>query len=403
MNSRERVLTALRHQEPDRVPIDLNGMRSTGVAAIAYNKLKQHLGLQTGATRVYDITQQLAMPDEALLEHFKVDVRPLPRLYKGMNLSQPGWQPYTLPDGSPAEVPASLKFERLGSSTVLRDARQNVVYQQPDGALYFDTVYHPLAEASTFADIEAEPLPIISDAELEWLRAEAQRLRSSTDKAIMGHSGVNLYETAQRLRGWSQFMLDLGANPELAQYLMGRLAENAIENLNRWLGAVGEYIDIIQMGDDLGTQSAPQISPAMYRRLIKPYHRQVWQHAKQLSGKPVFLHSCGSIYPLLPDLIDAGLDILNPVQISAAGMDPARLKREFGRDLVFWGGGADTQSILPHASPEQVRQHVRELLEIFMPGGGYVFCAVHNIQADVPPENIAALYAAAEEFGGYPA
>jgi uroporphyrinogen decarboxylase len=401
MNSRQRVLTALKHQEADRVPVDLNGMRSTGMMAIAYNRLKTHLDLPAGETRVYDITQQLAEPDEVVLERFGVDVRPLPRLPKGLSAVHPGWKPYTLPDHSPALIPAGLNLERSPAGWLIRDPQGAILYEMPEGALYFDTVLHPLAQAESIAEIEAYPLPLISDAELDWLAGEARRLSASGEKAIMGHTGVNLYETAQRLRGWEQFMLDLGGNGALAQALLEKLTENALQNLERYLGAVGAYVDILQMGDDLGTQNGPQISPRMYRRMIKPYHQRVFQFAKQTSGKPVFLHCCGGIYSLLPDLIDAGLDILNPVQIAAVGMDPAALKRDFGRDLVFWGGGADSQRVLPTASPVEVSAHVRRLIEIFAPGGGFVFCAIHNIQADVPPENITAMYDTAQMYGKY--
>jgi uroporphyrinogen decarboxylase len=195
--------------------------------------------------------------------------------------------------------------------------------------------------------------------------------------------------------------MDLLAEPKLAQALMERLADNAVANLERYLPAVGEYIQVIQMGDDLGTQQGPQMSPALYRRMIRPHHQRIYQHVKAHSDLRVFLHSCGSIVALIPDLIEAGVDILNPVQISAAGMDPVKLKREFGRDLVFWGGGCDTQNVLPGASPAEVRDHVRRLLEVWMPGGGYVFSPVHNIQPDAPPENVVAMYEAALEFGRY--
>ena len=196
-------------------------------------------------------------------------------------------------------------------------------------------------------------------------------------------------------------MIDLAQEPKLAHALAQKLADHYVANLPRYLDAVGQHIQIIQMGDDLGTQQGPQISPAMYRQFIQPYHRQVYGYVKAHSDLPIFLHTCGSIYRLLPDLIEAGVDILNPVQISAAEMDPRRLKREFGQDVTFWGGGADTQHVLPTATPEEVRRHVRELIEIFAPGGGYVFCQVHNIQANVPPENVVAMFDAALEFGQY--
>ena len=400
MNSRERVLTALRHQEPDRVPIDLDGMRSAGIMAIAYNRLKAHLGITGGETRVYDLMQQLAQPEPPILEQFGVDVLPLIRAPWGFDPANPAWRPWTLPDGSPALVPSGFNptQDERGDWLILADEGR-VTYRMPAGGLYFDQMYHPLAEATTVADIEALELPDISDEELAWLRREVCRLYETTDKAIMGEFGGNILEGAQGLRGWERFMMDMALDPKLAQALTQKLADHYVANLRRYLDAVGNYVQIIQMGDDLGTQRGPQMSPDMYRSIIKPAHRQVYEYIKTHSDLYIFLHTCGSIYKLIPDLIEVGVDILNPVQISAVDMDPARLKREFGQDVVFWGGGANTQHVLPDATPEEVRRHVRELIEIFAPGGGYVFCQVHNIQANVPPENVVAMFEAALEFG----
>jgi uroporphyrinogen decarboxylase len=402
MNSRERVLTTLRHEEPDRVPIDFDGMASTGIMAVAYNRLKAYLGMTGGETRVYDLSQQLAHPEPPVLERFGVDVLPLTRRPMGLDPACPEWKPWTLPDGSPARVPAGFcPMQNERGDWLILDEAGHVTHRMPAGGLYFDEVYHPLAKADTLAEVEAFDLPAISDEELAWLKVEARRLHETTDKAIMGNFGGSILEAAQGLRGWDRFMMDMALDPRLAQALAQKLADHYVAELPRYLDAVGEHIQIIQMGDDLGTQRGPQMAPDMYRRIIKPYQRQVYECAKTHGHLPIFLHSCGSIYALIPDLIEIGVDILNPVQISAAEMDPARLKRQFGRDLVFWGGGIDTQHVLPHATPKQVRQHVRESLEIWAPGGGYVFCQVHNIQADVPPENIIAMFEAALEFGRY--
>jgi uroporphyrinogen decarboxylase len=402
MNSRERVLAALSHQEPDRVPVDLDGMASTGIMAVAYNRLKAYLGLTGGQTKVYDVGQQLAHPEPPVLERFGVDVLPLPRASGGLDPANPTWRPWTLPDGSPALVPSGFNpVQDERGDWLITDDEGRVLSRMPAGGLYFDGVYHPLADATTVAQIEAFELPTISDEELAWLRREARRLYETTDKAIMGHFGGNILESAQGLRGWDRFMMDMALRPELAQALTQKLAAHYVANLPRYLDAVGEYVQIIQMGDDLGTQRGPQMSPQMYRRFIKPCHRQVYQYVKAHSDLYIFLHTCGSIYKLIPDLIEVGVDILNPVQISARDMEPQRLKREFGRDVTFWGGGANTQHVLPHATPAEVREHVRELIEIFAPGGGYVFCQVHNIQANVPPENVVAMFEAALEFGRY--
>jgi len=402
MNSRERVLTALRHQEPDRVPIDLDGMASTGIMAVAYNRLKAHLGLTGGPARMYDISQQLAHPEPAVRRRFSVDVLPLPRAPVGLDPTQPLWKPWSLPGGSPCLVPAGFNPTRDDRGDwLIFDDEGHITHRMPRGGLYFDQVYHPLAEATTVAEIQAFDLPSISEQELAWLSREARALYETTDKAIMGHFGGSILEAGQALRGWERFMMDMALEPRLAEALAQKLADHYLANLPPYLDAVGEYIQIIQMGDDLGTQGGPQMSPEMYRRIIKPRHRQVYQHVKRHSDVCLFLHSCGSIYRFIPDLIEIGVDILNPVQISAAEMNPAQLKREFGQDITFWGGGADTQHVLPNATPDEVRQHVRELLEIFAPGGGYVFCQVHNIQANVPPENVVAMFDAALEFGRY--
>ncbi len=237
---------------------------------------------------------------------------------------------------------------------------------------------------------------------MDWLATEAKRLRATTDKAILGLTGLKIYEGAQGARGWQRFMEDLAGQPALAEALLQRLADSACADLARYLDAVGEYIDIVQVGDDLGTQNGPQLSPRMYRRLVKPYQQQVWQFIKARSGLPVFLHCCGGIYPLIPDLIEAG----RRYPESGADIRPRHGSRrgsrhEFGRDLVFWGGGADTQHILPEATPQQVADHVHRQIDILAPGGGFVFNQVHNIQANVPPENIVAMLDAALDYGAY--
>jgi uroporphyrinogen decarboxylase len=402
VTSRARVLAALRHEETGRVPIDLGGMRSSGINAVAYRRLTEHLALPSEPPLMYDIMQQLSQPHAAVLDRFAADALPLHRAPIGFDLARPAWKPSPLYPPPAPLIPAALDYlPRADGGREIRNPAGCVLYRMPATGLYFEPVYEPLANAETVADIEAWAPPRISDAELAWVVGEAKALRASTDRAILGLTGVRLYEGAQNARGWQRFMEDLASRPHLAEALLQRLADAACADLARYLDAVGPYIDIIQLGDDLGTQAGPQLSPRMYRRLVKPRHAQVWQFAKQRSGLPLFLHCCGGIYPLIPDLIDAGVDILNPVQISAVGMDPARLKREFGRDLVFWGGGCDTQRILPDGTPAEVRDHVRRQIDILAPGGGFVFTQVHNILANVPPENIVAMFDAALEFGGY--
>jgi uroporphyrinogen decarboxylase len=404
MTPRARVLAALRHEEADRIPIDLAGMRSSGINAFAYRRLTGYLGMADEPPFMFDIMQQLSQPRIAVLDRFGADAVPLHRAPLGFDPAHPAWKLSPLYPAPSPFIAASLDLlPRPDGGREIRDAAGRILYRKPADGLYFEPVYEPLADAETVADIEAWQPPAISDAELGWLRIGARALRASTDRAILGLTGLKIFEAAQLARGFQRFMEDLAARPALAEALMQRLADAACADLARYIDAVGNSIDIIQVGDDLGAQAGPLLSPRMYRRLVKPYQRQMWQFAKQRSGLPLFLHSCGGIYPLIPDLIEAGVDILNPVQISAAGMNPARLKREFGRDLVFWGGGADTQRILPEGSPAEVRDHVRRQIDILAPGGGFVFTQVHNILANVPPENIVAMFDAALEYGGYDA
>jgi len=398
MTGRERILAALSFAETDRVPIDFGGMRSTGIHAIAYNRLKLHLGLTGGDTRLYDIMQQLADPEPEVLDLLGGDVVQLHRLRPAFGIAIDQWKPGVLPDGSPCMEPAGFSPERQpdGSEVLRSDGR--VIARRPASGLYFEMAHFPLADATSKSDVDGHAWPIIDDDEIAYLRENARRLRESTDRAVLAEFGGNITEEGQFTWGWARFMEELGLRSELVRYYLDRLVDNHLANLERYLPAVRDYVDIIQVGDDLGTQEGPQLSPDLYRSLIKPCHKRVYTYIREHSNAPVFLHSCGSIYRLIPDLIDAGVEILNPVQTSAAEMDPMRLKREFGRDLVFWGGGCETQTTLPHGTIEEIVAEVRGRLSIFMPGGGYVFNQVHNIQSDVAPEKIAAMYRAAREW-----
>lgn len=401
MNSRQRVLTALQHREPDRVPLDLGGHRSSGISAIAYRKLRSYLGLPEATVRVYDIQQQLAVLDSDVLDRFGVDTIELGR---GFALSDADWADWVLPDGTPCQVPVWALPERAEGRWVIRSASGRVIGQMPDGALYFEASYYPFAEGEPdhgrleevmpecLWNIASPPGPLVDGPGGDQRMADgARRLRMSTDKAIIGLFGGNLMEMGQFLYRNDNFLALLAGEPARAHDLLDRLTERHLGNLERYLALVGPYIDVILFGDDLGMQSGPQISPRMYREFFKPRHGRMWQRAKQLADVKVMLHCCGGVRQLLPDLIDAGLDAINPVQISCGGMDAAGLKRDFGRDITFWGGGCDTQWLLSHAVPDEISEHVRRQVEILSPGGGFIFQQVHNILADVPPENIVAL------------
>mgnify|MGYP000965601238 CR=1 FL=1 len=403
MTHRERILAALDHREPDRVPIDLSGYRSSGIAAIAYPKLRAALGLAPRPIYVYDPIQQLAIVDDDVLDWAGADAIELGR---GFCHDEKWWADWTLPDGTRCKMPVWALPERDGAEWVYRSPRGNVMARMPEGSHHFDQTWWPFVDGEEdlsrieelYADhmwtgIASPPGPSVSS--MAELAAGARRLRESKDRAIIGLFGGNLLEMGQFYYRMDNFLMMLAAEPARVHRFLDALVEIHMRNLEQFLGAVGPYIDVINFGDDLGEQSRPQMSPRMYRELFKPRHAMMWARAKQLAPNvKVMLHCCGAVRPLLPDLIEAGLDIINPVQISCGGMDAAGLKRDFGRDLVFWGGGCDTQRVLPFGTPDEVREHVRRQIAIMSPGGGFVFQQVHNIVGNVPAANIVAMYEA---------
>jgi len=405
MTSRERILTACGHRQPDRVPIDFSGHPSSGIAAIAYARLRDHLGLPKKTIRVYDPIQQLAIVDEEVLDQLGVDVVDLGR---GFALDEASWADWILPDGTPCKMPAWALPEKEDGRWVFRSKSGRVIAHMPEGALYFEQTYFPFADEkgptalregmqeSMWNAVGGPPGPWVNQ---EQLREGARKLRQKTARAILGGFDGNLLETGQFLYRNDNFFMLLGSEPAKAHNFLDALVEIHLANLERYLAAVGDSIDIIKFGDDLGMQSGPQVSPKMYREFFKPRHKLMWSRAKQLANVTVMLHCCGGVRELLPDLIDAGLDAINPVQISCAGMKAAELKAEFGKEMVFWGGGCDTQTILPNATPDEVRRHVREQVRILSPGGGFVFQQVHNVLAYVPPANVVAMFEAVREIG----
>jgi uroporphyrinogen decarboxylase len=407
MTPRERVLASLNHHQPDKTPIDFGGHRSSGIAAMAYPKLRKALGLPPRPIRVYDPIQQLAVIDDDVLERFQVDTIELGR---GFAIEDKHWADWTLPDGTPCQMPAWALPERQDKQWVLRSASGRVLARMPDGAIYFEQCYWPFLEhddldrlpealgENMWCAVASPPGPLVAGPDGQQAFTDgARNLRQKTDRAIIGLFGGNLLEVGQFLYRNDNFLMLLAGNPKRAHEFLDRLVEIHLANLERFLGAVGPYIDVISFGDDLGMQNGPQMSRAMYQEFFKPRHSKMWRRAKELADVKVMLHCCGGIRPLIPDLIEAGLDTSNPVQITCAGMDAAGLKRDFGDRFTFWGGGCDTRFVLSHAKPAEIREHVRGQIAILSPGGGFIFQQVHNILADVPPDNIVAMFDAANE------
>jgi len=382
MTPRERVLKALHHETPDRVPIDFGGFQ-TGIHRKAYEALVQHLGLREEIV-VLDAVQQLARPSEAVLERFRVDTRYI--VAHG-------------PDGFNGTIRKAQRNGRLWHD--LTD-EFGVVWSMPDdGGLYMDISHHPLATAGA-ADLASYPWPDGSDeSRFTGVRDQAKRLRKETPYALAtGIAGV-VYEYCWYLRGLERWFMDTVENPDFCAALLDRTLAFWMDFMTAFCREVGDIIDVVMIGDDLTGQYGPLFSPVFYRNVVKPRQKKLVQHIRSLTDAKIWYHTCGNCVEYIPDLLDNGVNILNPVQTSAPGMDPALLKQRFGRNLVFWGGGCDAQHTLPFGTPEQVREQVRRNMDIFKPSGGYVFNGIHNIQADVPPENIVALFDAAYEYGSY--
>lgn len=382
MTSRDRILKALNHEIPDRVPIDLGG-NQTGIHKSAYRNLVRYLGLRE-EIRIMDAVQQLARPSEQVLERFRVDTR------------------YIAAGPASAWKGGIVKVKRDGRVWHDLTDEFGIRWSMPDDQpLYMDITLNPLADA-TIRDVHDYAWPRGDDpGRFAGLRERALQIRKDTPYAVVsGISGV-IYEYGWYLRGLEQWFCDLLTDPEFCGALLDQMLKFWMDWFRLFLDEVGDVVDVIMIGDDLAGQDGPLFNPEIYRRLVKPRQKRLVQYIRSRTRAKIWYHTCGSCLAYIPDLIDNGIHILNPVQIGARYMDPVELKRRFGRDLVFWGGGCDSQHILPRGTPFEVAVSVRHSLAAFMPGGGYVFDSIHNIQGDVPPENIVAMFDAAYDYGFY--
>jgi uroporphyrinogen decarboxylase len=410
--SRERILAAIHHQPTGKVPIDMGATPSSGISAIAYSNLLKHLGRTDLPVLVYDVVQQLAQPDLSILDQFGIDVLDIGRTFN----DQPSdWIPTTLANGAPAYYPKWFNPEKQadGSFVTYDDDGKRILSRMPIGATFFDQTYFPYVDGypDSYDDLDAEMGRIMwaRDAHSPWdhageddfwiqLRERTLKLRQSTDKALLVVCGCNLFEWGTFLRRMDNFLMDLMCDPENVEKLLDQLLVRHLKTLEKVCNAVGDIVDIIRFGDDLGMSSGPFMDADTYRELFKPRHKILCDYVKANSKMHTYIHSCGSISLLMHDMIEAGIEIFNPVQTNAYLMQPDYLKKEFGAKCCFWGGGIETVGTLNVGTPEQIRKQVHERLEIFSPGGGFVFNTVHNILPDVPPENIVAMFDAVKEF-----
>ena len=381
MTPRERILTTLNHKEPDRIPYDLASTQVTGIHAVAYQNLRDALGLPPVTPHIYDSIQQLALPDDDVMQHLRVDTRGL------FALNSHNW---------------NVIEEEAGPMYAYHDEWGITHHRpRPDG-LYYSMVQVPLPDFSvTPDDIRNHAWPNMADPQrISGLRELAQQYRAAGYAVVMKHPFAGIFEMSQRIVGMENALMFMALKPDVMTTLFEQLLQLKLNFWEMSLPQLAPLLDVISYADDYGTQQSQLISPDMWRQQIKPLLNTLFSRIKQLAPNiKLFFHSDGNIRPILPDFIELGVDILNPVQTTATGMEPVALKKDFGADFVFWGGGVDTQGILPGGTPQQVKDDVRRNIEALAPGGGYVFNTVHNIQADVPPQNIIAMWEALQEYG----
>jgi len=375
MTSRERVLCTLEHEEPDRVPIFFGTSGVTTMLASAYDRLKSSLGLG-GETEVFWRALQYAVLDEDVMRRFGSDGRML----------------------APGPAPSANERELEGDA--FTDS-WGISWRRPPEGAYYEISAPPLHDAG-ISDIDTHPWPDLSHpSRFEGLGIRARKIRDA-GYATVGLSGITPFEFCCMLRGMEAFMIDLAADPDFARALLRRVTDLQLAAAEALLAEAGECIDVLVTGDDLASQEAPLISPSMYREIVKPFHAELMSAVKKRTKAKIFYHSCGNVGPLIDDLVEIGVDILNPVQVSARGLgDTAALKRRYGKRLSFCGG-VDSQRILPHGTTDEVREEVRRRIGDLGPGGGYILAAVHCIQPDVPPENVRAMFEEAMSAGRYP-
>ena len=422
MNSRERVAAALQHQEPDRVPLDLGASPVTGMHVSAVYQLRQALSLDPPGTpvKVVEPYQMLGEIKPDLMAVLGVDVVGLGSPNSMFGYPLEGWKPWTFFDGTPVLVPSGFNTQPESNGDILMypEGDQSVPPsgRMPAGGFYFDAIVRQpeIDEEALNPDDNLEEFQPLSEAELNFFQREAKRLFTHTDKAILANFGgtgfgdIALVPAVQLkhpkgIRDMEEWYMSTISRREYVWSVFEKQCEIGLLNLKQLHQRVGECVSVLFVtGTDFGAQNGPFIAPKTYRDLYQPFHKIInqWIHAN--TTWKTFIHSCGSVVRLYPDFIDAGFDIFNPVQTSAAGMDPVALAQEFGDRVTFWGGGVDTQHTLPFGTPDEVRAEVRQHMHIFGTGSGFVFNPIHNVQVGVPVENLLALYQAVGDYRSYP-
>jgi hypothetical protein len=422
LSSRERVTIALNHREPDRIPFDLGGSSVTSMHVSIVYRLRQALGLDPPGTPVKVIRPYLMLGEIKLdlVDALGIDVMPLTGMGNLFGLKPDGWKPWTTFDGTPVLVPEGFNTDPEPNGDILMypegDRSAPPSGRMPAGGWYFDAIIRqPMIDDDNLnVKDNLEEFGPIADEELTHLKQESERLYSETDKAILAKFPGTAFgdiaavpapwlKNPKGIRDVEEWYVSTATRRDYVYRVFERQCEIALTNLDRIYQVVGDRVTAIYLtGTDFGMQTGPFVSPTTYRELYQPFHKRINDWVHENTSWRTLIHSCGSVMPLIKDFVDAGFDILNPVQCSAANMDPGELKRRFGDRVTFWGGGVDTQRTLPFGTPDEVRRQVKERIRIFGPGGGYVYNAVHNIQPKTPIENVVAMIETLQEYGAYP-
>lgn len=410
MDSRQRVKTVLDHKISDKIPIDLGSNNCSGISMIAYNRLRKALGLN-GFAKMYDINMQLAYPEKEILDLFEIDIIDAGQAFLK---SKNDWVEWEIDNHNKCLIPKYLNLQIDKNGTVfLKDNENCILGIKHKSSLYVNQSYWVWKNLANIPNVLEEkelnkyswaiPIPpfnldFFNDKHLSIIIDTIKNLFTETNYSIALTVWCGLIEAGSFLRGFENFLCDVYIDQKRVYQLLEKLTDNYLKLLEKIINSVGNYIDILCFGDDIAYEDSMFFSPEILKKIFIPFYKKMWNYVHDNSSCKVFFHSCGAIYDSIELLIDAGVDILNPIQTSAKGMDAIKLKKEFGKDLVFWGGGVDTRKILPFGTKNEIKEDVKKRIEIFNKGGGFVFNPIHNIQADVPPENIISCFEAVNEY-----
>jgi len=379
----ERVKAALEHKEADRIPFDLGGSMVSGININALTDLKRYLGMDSPSI-VKDTITQMAFTGEDMIDFLKVDVKNVAPM-----------------------VPEESKLKSLGyfgGSHIVED-EWGLQWRMPPNGHYYDIYKSPLAHVETIADVEKYPWPnALNPVRYEKMKEDADRIVFKEKKAyVLGRMSSGMWEHAMWMTGYEKFLMDMYMNPGVCQAIMEKILEVKMQYWERALEAVGENVLVASCADDLGTQDSLMVDLGLYKELIWPYHKRLFEFIKKKAKSKIyiFFHNDGAVMETFPLLIEAGVDIMNPFQVNCKGMDTAKFKKEFGKDLTIWGGSCDNQSVMPFGTPQQVRDETKRRMEDLAPDGGFIFAPIHVIQNGVPPENIMAWWETLQKYGNY--